>query len=200
MNIRLTFAVAAALSLLCVASGASAAVYDFTFAADNSDYLNGQFTTNAAGELTSLTGVVDTATLDPRWSGSNIVTLAGLSDGALHLTPSGEFNYDNAYPVNGGTPNGGFYVVPSDPTVEFNLFSNNLPISATSSNNGVFDNADLGVFDSAAGISQGVEAGTLTIAAVPEPATWAMMLLGVGAIGAGLRMARRKDGMALTAA
>jgi len=35
---------------------------------------------------------------------------------------------------------------------------------------------------------------------VPEPATWAMMLLGVGMIGAGLRMARRKNGMALTAA
>jgi PEP-CTERM motif len=35
---------------------------------------------------------------------------------------------------------------------------------------------------------------------VPEPATWAMMLLGVGMVGGGLRMARRKDEMALTAA
>jgi hypothetical protein len=35
---------------------------------------------------------------------------------------------------------------------------------------------------------------------VPEPATWAMMLLGVGMIGGGLRIARRKSGMALTAA
>jgi len=35
---------------------------------------------------------------------------------------------------------------------------------------------------------------------VPEPATWAMMLLGVGMIGAGLRMARRKNDMALTTA
>jgi PEP-CTERM motif len=33
----------------------------------------------------------------------------------------------------------------------------------------------------------------------PEPSIWAMMLLGVGLIGAGLRMARRKVGMALTA-
>ena len=32
---------------------------------------------------------------------------------------------------------------------------------------------------------------------VPEPATWAMMLLGVGLIGGGLRMARRKDSVAL---
>jgi hypothetical protein len=35
---------------------------------------------------------------------------------------------------------------------------------------------------------------------VPEPATWAMMLLGVGMIGGGLRMARRKNVMAPTAA
>ena len=33
--------------------------------------------------------------------------------------------------------------------------------------------------------------------AVPEPATWAMMLLGVGMIGAGLRVARRKNDMAI---
>jgi hypothetical protein len=34
---------------------------------------------------------------------------------------------------------------------------------------------------------------------VPEPATWAMMLVGLGLIGGGLRMARRKEGMALNA-
>jgi hypothetical protein len=33
---------------------------------------------------------------------------------------------------------------------------------------------------------------------VPEPATWAMMLLGVGAIGSTMRMARRKDAAALS--
>lgn len=32
---------------------------------------------------------------------------------------------------------------------------------------------------------------TVDVAAVPEPATWAMMLFGLGAIGAGLRMSRR---------
>ena len=36
--------------------------------------------------------------------------------------------------------------------------------------------------------------------AVPEPAAWAMMLLGVGMIGAGLRLARRKNDLALSAA
>jgi hypothetical protein len=40
----------------------------------------------------------------------------------------------------------------------------------------------------------------VTVGGVPEPATWAMMFLGVGFIGAGLRMVRRKDGMDLTTA
>jgi hypothetical protein len=43
-------------------------------------------------------------------------------------------------------------------------------------------------------------AGSLAIGGVPEPATWAMMLLGVGMIGGGLRMARRKNDLAMTAA
>jgi hypothetical protein len=37
-------------------------------------------------------------------------------------------------------------------------------------------------------------------AAVPEPLTWAMMLVGVGMIGSGARMARRKNDVAATAA
>lgn len=41
---------------------------------------------------------------------------------------------------------------------------------------------------------------TITITGVPEPATWAMMLFGVAAVGAGLRIARLKDAAALTVA
>ena len=35
---------------------------------------------------------------------------------------------------------------------------------------------------------------------VPEPATWAMMLLGVGLVGAGLRVSRQKNEAAAGAA
>jgi hypothetical protein len=34
---------------------------------------------------------------------------------------------------------------------------------------------------------------TIDVSVVPEPAAWSMMLLGIGLIGAGLRLARRKD-------
>ena len=40
--------------------------------------------------------------------------------------------------------------------------------------------------------SSGAAAGSLTISAVPEPATWAMMLIGFGAMGASLRRRPRR--------
>lgn len=42
----------------------------------------------------------------------------------------------------------------------------------------------------------GSYAGTLNVQAVPEPATWAMMLLGFGAIGLSLRSRRRQPALA----
>jgi hypothetical protein len=36
-----------------------------------------------------------------------------------------------------------------------------------------------------------------TFAAVPEPTSWALMILGVGAMGAALRSARRKTEIAI---
>jgi len=48
-------------------------------------------------------------------------------------------------------------------------------------------------FDNSGSLSISVTGG------VPEPATWAMILLGVGLVGAGMRMARPKTSAALGA-
>jgi hypothetical protein len=55
-------------------------------------------------------------------------------------------------------------------------------------------------FDNNAFGTNGFFGPNLGVTAVPEPATWAMVLLGVGMIGGGLRTARRKGGMALVLA
>ena len=58
------------------------------------------------------------------------------------------------------------------------------------------------VVDDSYAVATGAVSNTLAVQfnAVPEPATWAMMLLGVGMIGGGLRMARRKQAMSLITA
>lgn len=43
------------------------------------------------------------------------------------------------------------------------------------------------------GINEGVFLDAVSVQAVPEPATWAMMLLGFGAIGGALRVSRRNQ-------
>jgi hypothetical protein len=57
------------------------------------------------------------------------------------------------------------------------------------------------VIDNSYAVATGSKTDTLGAEfAVPEPATWAMMLLGIGMIGGGFRMARRMSEVTLSAA
>jgi len=57
------------------------------------------------------------------------------------------------------------------------------------------------VFDSSGQLAISHIAGSWSLAdGVPEPASWALMLIGFGVVGGGLRMARRKHETARTAA
>lgn len=77
-----------------------------------------------------------------------------------------------------------------------------VPLTSTNNQYG----AQFYVFDTSTGLSTTFATvdftgpGTVQISGAPEPATWAMMLLGVGAVGAGLRMGRRSREAALAAA
>lgn len=48
--------------------------------------------------------------------------------------------------------------------------------------------------------NEGFDTGIQLVGSVPEPATWAMMLVGMGGLGAAIRMSRRNGGRALSAA
>jgi len=82
------------------------------------------------------------------------------------------------------------------------VFIDGLPTGATGiefSTTGIaFEFDDIAVSDTAAMPTP--PSGAVQFAAVPEPATWGMMLLGVGMIGAGMRLARRKNAAALATA
>ncbi|HXQ15815.1 MAG TPA: PEPxxWA-CTERM sorting domain-containing protein, partial [Caulobacteraceae bacterium] len=54
-------------------------------------------------------------------------------------------------------------------------------------------------FDQVNGSDGAILAGLTVAGGVPEPATWAMILLGVGLVGAGMRVARHKTSAALGA-
>jgi hypothetical protein len=169
---------AAGLTMAIVAATAASAqaksyVWDF---ADASYTASGTLQTNASNEVVSGGGVVngpsanDTLTLFPN-----------PTPGVTSTSPDGHWTYDNVVPVDFS---GLLFSGIANPF--YNVFANggggSLGISF----------ADGGTYNNNNAII-----GTLSVTAVPEPATWAMTLLGVGMIGAGLRLSRRN--VALTA-
>lgn len=164
---------------------AQAAIYNFSFADQAGDSASGQITTSGGGpnfSVASISGVFDGQTisgLDPTYAAAdNIFYSAGpyLSEAGLSFDLSGgpitQVNvfYGDAGGVNGFTGVGYFL--------------------------------DLNPPD---GAGSGPDAGPLTVGsftiaeAVPEPSTWAMMILGF--LGIGLMAYRRKqNGAAFSAA
>lgn len=69
--------------------------------------------------------------------------------------------------------------------IQYNLYLNNPPFSDPAANCGVDYCLQTSTADSALALM------SFTLARVPEPATWAMMLLGLGGVGAALRSRRR---------
>jgi hypothetical protein len=170
-------------ALLCaVAASAEAKVYDFSFTGDGVSG-SGAFTTADSNSPSAITGI--TGSITDSFVGPGVFTITGLSPYASadnNLFPAGQpyidfggvsFTTDIGGEFNFATGGGGAFGQ--------ELLSSILnPVGYA---NGGVDNPG------AVNISLGVTAA----GAVPEPATWAAMLLGFGGIGAAMRSARRKQ-------
>ena len=176
INSRTRFTAAAALALVA-ASPACATQFDFDFSG------NGFFGGTLAG-----TGVLttdDTSFINPT-NGYTAQTITGIS---------GTFNGSQ---ITGLAPglfgaNDLFYL-----TGPFFVDGNGLGFTTAagiSANLFVTNDTSYRVNTQGAGLLTGLVTATATAeapAAVPEPATWAMMLVGFGAVGYSMRFARRK--------
>jgi len=170
------------------ATPASAAVYDFTFLTNDNvlDIANGTFTTNATNAIISASGTL-TSTNAALLGGVHSLsfTLTGLGGG----TADSEI-WDNVYST----------VTHSFSGAGIGLLLGNGHIAT------IYDVAGYAPCPGATCISVAPTsnsaywdpgaAGRLVISAVPEPATWAMFLLGFGGIGFMLRGSRRQPAVA----
>jgi hypothetical protein len=181
----LAVAAVAAISIFSAGS-AGATVYNWSFNAPSDDNGSGQFTTDASNHVVSGGGTFYLPHLN---SGSFAANLApNPTPGSTSTSPDGSFYFDNQF----GVDNAGLLFV--DGANDYiNIYA---PVGQT---------LGVGTWDAYLGASapgswwvvggQGGEAGILTIstAAVPEPASWALMMIGVGGVGAMLRSRRSKQ-------
>ena len=196
MKIASAIAGAALVGLAAFAGTAKAAVYDFTFVGGTSDpsvQASGTFTTNAADNIVvSGNGVFS----DGGYVGEIALLLPGSSANTAGLS------YDNVFPID--STGGLLFQGAGDPNFYVNIFSPNSPISVGTadawlsavepSGNYLWGSLD---YPPGGGVCNNCIAdGALTITAVPEPATWAMMLLGFAGLGfAGYRGSRKHEAL-----
>ena len=176
----------AALALIAAPVQAATELFNFQ---DNVDgiFVMGSFTTsdtaNANGtfDIMGITGTVMNANNDPAHPLVDQISMLIANPGQPNPTVADGFQYDNVTPLN---TNGVLFEGGSGAI--YNLWSNGGP-----------SNAANGEFYTYGGPVPSFDAhGTLSVGPVPEPAAWAMMLVGFGALGGALRYSRRKQALA----
>ena len=191
---------AAAAIAACGLSATSAMAGSYTFTFDGAVYdISGAFTTaNVANadvtyDITSATGTVSSSDSSlPQGAftlgfGDPIVV-----DGHSTFIHGGS-TFDNVYrPADTGFAGNGLEIFGAD-------FALNVYGGSTGYPSHCPTNCAAGSFPGRPELYEPGDVGALSFAAVPEPATWAMMALAFGPLGGMLR-ARRKPGMALSAA
>jgi hypothetical protein len=160
-----------------LATSASAAVFDFTISsAGNNDSASGQFTaTPLGGDNYQVTGVSGTA------DGSTILGPSnyGGSDQLLYLPGSSTLSLADRSGIAFSTA-----------TLSYNIFAQSTGIPVYS-----FCRSDEQLSCTGTDANDTPTDATFTVTAAtgtPEPASWAMMLLGIAGVGGVMRTTRRK--------
>ncbi len=151
---------------LLTATASSAATYKFTFELNDADLTaTGQFTVNAASEVTSVTGAVSGLTNQPI-SGVTVNT----SFPSASYSLDGSFIFDNLYsPGVVFDYYGLLFTTADNPAGYWNLWA---------SSPGAYS-----LYELAGSYNYPIqEIGSLSVAAAPESSTWAMLALGFVAL------------------
>ena len=179
MKIRLLIAASALAMSLAAAGTASAVVLPpVTTACSGSDFsgasiqaCQGFFGGNLLNSANTAVDQLALANLGFTWNGSTVVEkLEGLGGANPTFSPTlAGISYIGVHWGNGGDSPGGTAFYRINAGAGLSTLTLNVPFQATS---------NLWVFGTGAG-------------GVPEPASWAMMILGMGGVGAALRNRRR---------
>jgi len=178
------FAAIAAAMLLFAPAGAEATVYNYDFTSTDG-LLNAEGAFTVTGdEITGVTGALSGLVTQTINAIAPSTALYGYS-----TSPDGAFYYDNVLSAaaNPYLDIGGvLFTTTQNPGGYWNLWGNSP--------------GNYSLFESAPGRGYPIqESGNLTVSAVPEPSTWAMLLLGFAGLGfAGYR--RAKSGISAFAA
>jgi hypothetical protein len=159
---------ALATATLFAATAASAETYKFTFLSNDAELTaTGEFTVNAADEVTGVSGAIAGLT-------SQVISgvTANPSFPSASYSPDGSFIFDNLYSPTGAISfdvDGLLFTTAENPGGYWNLWG-------TSPGN-------YSLYESAGSYNYPIEeSGTLSVAAAPEPSTWAMLALGFVAL------------------